>query len=139
MNINAFPEQCGAAAPATPRCSILLAEDEETTREALCEYLRFKGYRVITAENGEAALALAQEEDFDLLLTDVMMPRMNGCDLSQEVLKLKPRTRVLFISGRHGELVVEKGLLRQEMAFLQKPFRLTALANAIESLLRSAS
>lgn len=136
MNINAFPEQCGAAAQTTPRCSILLAEDEETTREALCEYLRFKGYRVMPAQNGEAALRLAQEDEFDLLLTDVMMPRMNGCDLSQEILKLKPRTKVLFISGRHREAVVEKGLLRPGVAFLQKPFRLTALANAIETLLR---
>lgn len=123
---------------ATPRCSILLAEDEETTREALCEYLRFKGYRVMTAENGEAALTLAQEEDFDLLLSDVMMPRMNGCDLSQNILKLRPGTKVLLISGRHGEAVVEKGLLRPGVAFLQKPFRLTALAHAIETLLRSS-
>jgi len=88
------------------------------------------------AQNGEAALRLAQEDEFDLLLTDVMMPRMNGCDLSQEILKLKPRTKVLFISGRHREAVVEKGLLRPGVAFLQKPFRLTALANAIETLLR---
>jgi two-component system, cell cycle sensor histidine kinase and response regulator CckA len=115
--------------------TILLVEDEESVRQLVRETLASKGYRVIEAENGEAGLAAAGEEDkIDLVITDVVMPGMGGRELVQELAKTRPGTKVLYLSG-YTEDAVNEGTLESGTAFLQKPFTLQTLSRKVREVL----
>jgi two-component system, cell cycle sensor histidine kinase and response regulator CckA len=81
--------------------TVLLAEDEGAVLESLAEYLRTKGYRVLEAKNGMEALEVVSEQKFGIgvLITDVLMPKMSGQELAQEIRKRWPRAAIIFISG----------------------------------------
>ena len=123
--------------PQGPRV-ILLAEDEETSRELLFECLSLQGYEVLAAKDGATALELARSftRPISLLVTDLQMPHMNGYRLSQELLKLRPEIKVLFISGADARLIVENNPFPSGVLLMQKPFRLQALMAAVQSLCR---
>jgi two-component system, cell cycle sensor histidine kinase and response regulator CckA len=114
--------------------TVLLVEDEPAVRELAMKSLKAAGYRVLEARDGERALALAQAVDsLQLLVTDVVMPRMSGLALTQVLRKARPRLPVLYMSGYPDRSLVEEG-----SAFLQKPFTPVALAAAVDALLSSS-
>jgi len=120
--------------------TILLAEDEPSVRMLAARVLRAQGYTIVEAEHGDAALELAhawQGAPFDLLLTDVVMPRMSGKTLSERIQTLYPASKVLFISGYTDSAIVHHGQLDPGIVFLQKPFSPAALARKVREVLDS--
>jgi len=88
------------------------------------EVLRSYGYRVLEAASGDEALRLAEQQTgpIPLLLTDIVMPRMNGVALAEGLKSLRPQTKVLYMSGYSGDLISRKGVLESGMDYIQKPF-----------------
>ncbi len=121
--------------------TILLVEDDPQVRAFATDSLRALGYRLLVAENGEKALDLLaqQHTTIDLLLTDVIMPQMDGPQLADTLQKQMPALPVLFMSGYTDDLVGRKGLLAQEINFLQKPFSTRTLAHKVRSVLDTQS
>ena len=109
--------------------TVLLVEDEEVVRNLARRILRDGGYRVIEAGSGEEALHLAGEHAgrIDLLLTDVVMPGMNGRELADRLVEIRPGTRVVFMSGYTEDVILQRGV-SGERAFLAKPFTPPMLA-----------
>ena len=104
--------------------TILLVEDEASVRELVARILELAGYRVLTASNGPDALQAAAQhvEPIDLLLTDVIMPRLSGRDVAEALLAQRPGLRVLFMSGYTDDAIVHHGVLESGTHFLGKPF-----------------
>jgi PAS domain S-box-containing protein len=104
---------------------ILLAEDEDAVRTLTKTILLESGYKVIEAENGIQAVEKFQQnrDDIDLVLLDVIMPRMNGKEACDEILRSKPKTKILFMSGYTGDILGQQGLLAREYGLIQKPLK----------------
>ncbi len=121
--------------------TILVAEDEEALREAMRDYLRSLGYTVLAARSGPDALSVASlhEGDIDLLITDVVMPKMNGGELSQALVKLRPGLKTMYMSGYADDAAVRYCVREEGVAFLQKPFSLAALARKVHEMLGAAA
>jgi two-component system cell cycle sensor histidine kinase/response regulator CckA len=117
--------------------NILLVEDEDAVRSFSSRALRNKGYKVLEAASGDAALRLIQEEKpkLDLMITDVMMPGMDGAQLIREVRKIMPNLNVICISGYAEETMREKIGSDQDVHFLPKPFSLKQLAGKVKELM----
>jgi two-component system cell cycle sensor histidine kinase/response regulator CckA len=118
--------------------TILVVEDDESSRMLAFELLTDLGYRVIQASSGHAALEAAalHEGPVHLLLTDLLMPGMNGRELSLEFARLHPETKVLFISGYDPDEIVRHGVLKPGTVMLQKPFDVDTLARKVREILR---
>jgi CheY-like chemotaxis protein len=116
---------------------ILLVEDEDAIRRVAKRSLELAGYRITEAANGAAALRLAEQNEFDLLLTDIVMPEMLGTTLVQRLKDRFPRMPVLFMSG-HSEELFKDGVIDASTPFLAKPFTPPQLAEKVrETLARS--
>jgi PAS domain S-box-containing protein len=117
--------------------TILFVEDEESVRELVSEYLSARGYRVLEASDGVQALqiASAHQGEIQLLITDVVMPRLSGRDLAMRVSATRPGLKVLYISGYTDDSIFRHGVLEGGMAFLQKPFNLKSLAAKVREVL----
>jgi len=117
--------------------TILLVEDEPQVRAMVRNLLADYGYGVLEAPNGEDALRLAASHagKIDLLLTDVVMPRMSGHELAEQVRRLWPETQVLFMTGYTDDAMVRYGLADAKIALLQKPFTPLTLAQQIRRVL----
>jgi two-component system cell cycle sensor histidine kinase/response regulator CckA len=113
--------------------TILLVEDEPSVRALASQALRGRGYTVLAASNGEEALRLVKgrETEIALLVTDVVMPQMNGKELADRLQAIHPALQVLFASGYTENTIVHHGVLEPGVAFLSKPFTPTALARKI--------
>jgi len=98
--------------------TVLLAEDQTSIREIVRECLELNGYKVLEAENGEDALEIAKlySGTIDVLVTDIIMPRIRGLELARKIGRLRPSTAVVFMSGYSEEALVEGGLLRKPMS-----------------------
>ncbi len=101
------------------KARILLADDDDALRTMLVEVLRSEGYEVLTAEEGESALTVARRTKgvIDLLITDVMMPRLDGFDLRERLRRERPNVRVLVMSGQ-----LDEGISGEDFHLLRKPF-----------------
>ena len=114
------------ASPPLPGGSetILLVEDEELVANHLSRLLRGHGYRVLVAPSGAKAIALMKERQapVDLVLTDVIMPAMNGRELVASLRETFPALRALFMSGYPSEIVAKHGVLDAGIQFVEKPF-----------------
>ncbi|HEY2390805.1 MAG TPA: PAS domain S-box protein [Candidatus Angelobacter sp.] len=118
--------------------TILFVEDEDLLRDVGCEILRAKGYKVLAAANGEEALAIIQNapNSIDLLITDVIMPRLGGIELAKQVLKFCPQLRIIYVSGYSGQ-PLNSGSMVEGAQFLQKPFSITLLTTYVRTALDS--
>jgi PAS domain S-box-containing protein len=116
---------------------VLLVEDEASLRDISAELLGELGYTVLTAAGPDEALEQCRQHagPLDLLLTDVVMPSMNGKELADRIKEIKPGVRVLFMSGYTANAIAHHGVLDADVPYLQKPFLLEALAAKIEELL----
>jgi two-component system cell cycle sensor histidine kinase/response regulator CckA len=119
--------------------TILVAEDEDGVRSLTREVLEKYGYRVLEAANGEEALSVSDQHagPVDLLLSDVVMPRMGGPELAQALLQRRPAVKVLYMSGYTDHPMVRRGVVDAGVAFLQKPFTPTLLVSRIRELLET--
>lgn len=119
--------------------TILLVEDEPVVRQIVTELLEQQGYTVITAVNGEDALRFIEQEDrlptIDLLLTDIVMPRLTGTALADKVKSRYPQINIVFMSGYADESLSKQDTLESGTAFIQKPFTLEVLARKIRQVL----
>ena len=119
-----------------PRETILLVDDEETVLRFSARVLAKEGFRVVSAGSGQEALdAAARNDAVDLLMTDVMMPGMNGCQLAEMLLARRPSLRVLFMSGYAEDVLVTNVGLVPGAAFLSKPFKPKALVTKVHEVL----
>jgi CheY-like chemotaxis protein len=121
--------------------TILMVEDENSIRVTCGEFLNTLGYKVLVAETPGEALKLlaAHPGDIHLLLTDVIMPEMDGKQLAERIGALKPDIRVVFMSGYTDDVVVERSGLDEGVHFLAKPFSRDDLARKLRQVLDSAS
>ena len=120
-----------------PMETILLVEDETNLRRMACQYLETQGYKILEAADGAAALQIctAHKGPIHLLLTDVIMPGMNGHQLAERVMSLRPTTRVLYMSGYTENAIGHNGTLDEGINLLQKPFTLLALKQRVREVL----
>jgi len=125
------------SSPAKGAGTILVVEDEETLRQAICESLVLQGYRVLEAPHGEEAIAVIASHSgtIDLLLTDVVMPGMSGVDLIKRVQPSHPTMKLILMSGYANAAVAESGGAGGDIIFLQKPFAQAELAQIVRKLL----
>jgi CheY-like chemotaxis protein len=117
--------------------TVLLVEDESAVRLVAMLVLEAQGYTVLEAPGAEEALRLVAEHPgrIDLMLTDVVMPEMNGRELADNVIRDREGIKVLFMSGYTDDAVFRHGLLYRDVAFLQKPFTPTSLAKKVREVL----
>ena len=115
--------------------TILVVEDDAAVRKLVAKILLEAGYRVLIAALPSEAISRANwEPSIDVLVTDVVMPEMNGHELAQRLLTLRPDLRVLYISGYTPDVVRAKGVLTHQESFLQKPFTAAVLTQAVRDL-----
>jgi len=119
--------------------TVMLVEDEEMVRKLASELLEESGYVVLSASGGEEAIyfATTNKGRIDLLITDVVMPKVSGKEVAEQVRKIHPETKVLFMSGYTDEAIVHHGIVDSNIAFIQKPFSEHALAQKIREVLDS--
>lgn len=117
--------------------TVLLVEDEQAVRRATAEFLTLQGYTVLEAKDGVDALSVANshESNIDLLVTDVVMPNMSGGQLAKELGRLRPDTKLLFVSGYAGKTVIDHKVFDLETNFLQKPYTLKQFSQKIRAAL----
>ncbi len=126
-----------ASAVANGKETLLLVEDEEPVRRLMHRSLMERGYSVLEAPSGEAALTVATSHPgpIDLLITDVVLTGVSGKSLATLLLTSRPTLKLLFISGYTDDTVVRHGVLAKDEAFLQKPFTPDALARRVREVL----
>ncbi|MEZ5656668.1 MAG: response regulator [Sphingobium sp.] len=112
---------------------ILLAEDDEAMRQYLARALERSGYEVVSVDRGTEALPLLENDRFDLLLTDIVMPEMDGIELAQHVAKVAPETRVMFITG-FAAVTLKAGKAVPQAKVLSKPFHLRDLVLEVDRM-----
>jgi two-component system, cell cycle sensor histidine kinase and response regulator CckA len=117
--------------------TILIVEDEETVLRLSKNMLEMLGYQVLTAGSKDQALHLFQEhrDHIDLLITDVVMPNINGKELSELILAMKPDLKCLFMSGYTADIIALQGVLDEGVKFISKPFSLKDLAAKVREVL----
>jgi PAS domain S-box-containing protein len=136
----AVQQPAAAAAPPpmeTPRETILVVEDEVNLRRLTRQFLENQGYTVLEAADGAAAvqICVAHQGTIHLLLTDVIMPGMNGRELAQRVSEIRPNMKVLYMSGYTENAIGHNGTLDAGIMLLQKPFTLQALKAKVREVL----
>ena len=124
------------AAPLRGSETILLVEDDALVRALTCKLLREAGYHVLEAENAEAALSLARRHPaaIHLLLTDVVLPRIGGRQLADELCARRPGTKVLFMSGYTNDSTIRHGVIGSAVDLLQKPFTRDSLLRRVRGI-----
>ncbi len=128
------------SAPTAGNETILLVEDEPQIRSVLVRGLEAQGYSILVAGNGAEALELARRtgEPIHLLLTDVVMPLMNGPDLALAFAEERPETAVMFMSGYTDQAIGNDGVVGPGITFLAKPFTAAELARKVRETLDAA-
>ncbi|WP_374944324.1 cell cycle two-component system response regulator CpdR [Sphingomonas sp.] len=112
---------------------ILLAEDDQVMREYLTRALERSGYSVVAVDRGTAAIPLLEAERFDLLLTDIVMPEMDGIELAQKASELCRDLRVMFITG-FAAVTLKAGKAMPQARVLSKPFHLRDLVLEVDRM-----
>jgi two-component system, cell cycle sensor histidine kinase and response regulator CckA len=125
--------------PARGSETILLVEDQEEVRNLVRRVLTARGYHVLAAASGQDALRLTVQfaGPIDLLVTDVVMPRMSGREVALLLAAAHPKMKTLYVSGYTDESIARPGMLEPGVAFLQKPFTGEDLARKVRDVLES--
>lgn len=118
-----------------PKCRILLAEDDDSMRGFLERALDKAGYEVISFPDGEQAFERILQEPFSLLLTDIVMPRMDGIELARRAAEIDPDLKIMFITGFAAVILNNETTAPKEARVLSKPFHLKDLVREVERLL----
>ena len=120
--------------------TVLIVDNDDNLLNLVAKQISLYGFRPILASSGEEALELALEQtQIDILLTDIMMPNMNGIDLAKQFISLYPDTRVLFMSGCICPSMAHYGNQNSEHGFVQKPFTRKKLIAKIRDVLAGPS
>ena len=119
--------------------TVLLVEDEPSLRNLYGQFLEALGYTVLTTETPQEALELFSKhpDDIQLLLTDVVMPGMNGKELADAIRENDPSIKVLFMSGYTADIIADRGVLEQDATFISKPFSCDDLARKVHDVLNA--
>ena len=126
-------EEAEAASP-----KILLAEDDNDMRRFLARALTKAGYEVVSFDNGKAAYDRLREEPFELLLTDIVMPEMDGIELARKATELDPELKVMFITGFAAVALNADSTAPKHAKVLSKPIHLRDLVNEVQKMLAAA-
>jgi nitrogen-specific signal transduction histidine kinase/ActR/RegA family two-component response regulator len=130
------PEERTPFQPIRGHGHILLVEDEIELRNTNAEFLESIGYSVTCASSGlEALQMIGQIEHIDLVISDVVMPKMSGREFADRLLRIRPNTKLLFVSGYADDIVLQTGISRLGTPFLQKPYTLRQLSGKIQEIL----
>ncbi|HEY0147074.1 MAG: response regulator [Methylovirgula sp.] len=121
-----------------PNQKILLAEDDNDMRRFLAKALQNAGYAVVSFDNGLSAYNRLREEPFELLLTDIVMPEMDGIELARRATELDPEIKVMFITGFAAVALNPDNHAPRQAKILSKPFHLKDLVNEVNRLLAAA-
>jgi two-component system cell cycle sensor histidine kinase/response regulator CckA len=126
-----------AAAPRGGTETVLVVEDEGAILELARESLEELGYRVLTASSPQEAMRRCEEQagEIHLLITDVVMPQMNGRELAERLRALRPGLKCLYMSGYTADVIANRGVLEQGVSFIGKPFSLAVLAEKVREVL----
>ncbi len=119
--------------------TIMVVDDEKNVVSFLSEMLALRGYNVMTAESAREALDVCADFQgpLDLLLADVVMPSMNGKELAARISRLRPESKVLFMSAYSDEIITSHGVVPAGVNLIRKPFRVEDLVRKIEEVLAS--
>jgi CheY-like chemotaxis protein len=117
--------------------TVLVVEDAEPLRALIREFLKFGGYTVLEAENGNEAIQIAGAfgGPIHLLLTDVVMPRMGGQQLAEQLMSIRPAMKVLYMSGYPSDGIANSGILSAGVVLLEKPFTREILSRRVRQVL----
>ena len=115
--------------------TVLVVEDEEVVRRLVRQVLENGGYRVLEAPDGEAALEVAAAADVDLLLTDLVMPKVGGREVADGLRRRNPGLKVIYMSGYADGAILENGVLQPGTELLEKPFAFAALTEKVRAVL----
>jgi PAS domain S-box-containing protein len=130
------PPSCPSAHRSSGTETILVVEDDAQVRDVTVRAVRSAGYRVLVASGGPDALEVAaRETSLRLLITDVVMPGMNGRDVAEALRGRRPGLRVLYVSGYTQDAIAERGVLQENVDFLQKPFTAASLLERVRAAL----
>lgn len=121
--------------------TVLVAEDNDPVRDVTLKILDQFGYRTLEARDGEEAVRVSRdfEGEIHLLLTDVLMPGMSGKELSERLRSTRPDMKVLYMSGYTENIIMQKGLLPEDIHYIQKPFSFKALARKVRETIQKQS
>ncbi|MBD3266987.1 response regulator, partial [bacterium] len=121
--------------------TILLVEDEQSLLELSQKMLLKRGYRVLSATTPREAITLAEKHagEIHLLMTDIIMPEMNGRELADYLLTFHPNLKLLFMSGYTADVIAYQGILDQNMHFIQKPFSIRELSKKLRQALEETT
>src|SRR4030081_2287841 len=125
--------RCGAREPPMPK--ILLAEDDNDMRRFLVKALENAGFEVTDYDNGLSAYRRLREEPFELLLTDIVMPEMDGIELARRAAELDPDIKIMFITGFAAVALNPDSSAPKHAKVLSKPFHLRDLVNEVQKVL----
>jgi two-component system cell cycle response regulator CpdR len=125
-------------APAPAMTKIILAEDDDDMRRFLAKALENAGYQVVSFDNGMSAYHRLREEPFELLLTDIVMPEMDGIELARRANELDPDIKIMFITGFAAVALNPDSQAPRDAKILSKPFHLRDLVNEVQKMLTAA-
>jgi len=127
-NSEVMPSECGV---------VLLVEDEPAVLETTAMMLQHLGYKVVAAGSPGEAIRISHEHKgtIDVLLSDIIMPEMNGRDLAAEIGSVRPGIRCLFMSGYTADVIGQHGVLEKDIHFLQKPFSMKSLSEKLQEVI----
>jgi two-component system cell cycle sensor histidine kinase/response regulator CckA len=120
--------------------TVLLVEDDNSVRQWIHVQLEKSGYNLLEARDGADALLIAELHcgRIDVIVTDVVMPGLNGPELVRALLKLRPHVTVLYMSGYPGSFLKESTTLPPDIVYLEKPFPMTTLLDMVQALLNGS-
>jgi len=116
--------------------NVLVVEDDRLNRNLICKVLRNEGHQIVEASDGVEALELLYAQSFDLVITDFVMPRLNGLKLVDQLHPLQPRLPIIFITG-YLSAISGKAILDNVAEIIPKPFELDVLRSTVQRLLES--
>ena len=121
--------------PSAISVSVLVVDDEEPVRKFVSRVLRSAGYQVTVASDGPEALQVAESLDsLDIVVSDLMMPQMNGDDLARRLRQDRPEIKILYLTGFSDNLFKERAMLWEDEAYLDKPCSIKSLMQAVSLL-----